>query len=313
MNSLGHHIIVNYHYVEDPSPEWKGIVPCPVAEFERQVRYLAAHYAIVSVEEVFRAAQEGVAEKKCALTFDDGLKDQYENALPILKRYNTRAIFFPITLTFSNRLPTAQKVHVLLSHLTPEDIVKDFNWYMREFYPDRAQQYHIPVHERLTKKRLHEAPAIANLKEVLIILPEDIKARFLRYALKANKLNEAVFTKKLFMSSDELKEITSAGMAIGGHSHSHYASNVVGEEVLQKDIELSLQLLKKELGEMPTVFSYPHGRYSDAAMGVIENAGFAYAVTIEPRAVKNGDNPRAIPRYDTNHLTRFLDETGERA
>jgi len=82
------HIVVMYHYIENPSKERSGIHPCPVAEFERQVKFLSENYNIVSLKELFKAIKSGSDEKFCTLTFDDGLKDQYQNAVPILKKYS---------------------------------------------------------------------------------------------------------------------------------------------------------------------------------------------------------------------------------
>ena len=39
-------------------------------------------------------------KKKFVITFDDGYEDVYENALPILKKYNFQAICFFVTNSF---------------------------------------------------------------------------------------------------------------------------------------------------------------------------------------------------------------------
>jgi len=56
------------------------------------------------------------------------------------------------------------------------------------------------------------------------------------------------------------------------------------------------------IDEEISIFSYPHGRNSDAAARILKSEGFNYAVTIERREVKVGDNPLLIPRYDFTDL-----------
>jgi len=294
------HIIVNYHYIGEPRTA--GIFPCAPSTLERQINFLNEHYRIVSVTEVVKAAAEGSGQRLCALTFDDGLRDQYNNAVPILERHAVRAAFFPITCTFEGRLPAAHKVHVLLSRFSITELIDFFHEFIVEIYPDLKSQYFIPKDRRLTDKRMHEDIPSANFKETLIALPEDIKGRFLRHCFKVNGLSERSLSKALFMSRKEVKELQKSGMLIGGHLHGHYAMSIEDEAFLAKDIQISLEILTELLGAPPEVFSYPHGRYGNVARKVVQGAGFRYALTIERRGVRVGDNPLLVPRYDTADL-----------
>lgn len=296
------HIIVNYHYVQNPSPGSPGIFPCSVGEFERQVKFLSENYKIIPAIEVFEAAQAGSPDKLAAITFDDGLKGQYQNALPILEKYQAKAAFFPITSALFGRLPTAHKVHALLSSISAEEAVGLFNVYLSEFYADLREQYSIPKNRRLTDKRMHESPAAANLKETLIVLPEDIKGRFTRYAFKKLGLNEKKIAASVFMSESEVKDLADRGMTIGNHSHNHYTFDTIGQDTIKSEFNLSQPILTRVLGKAPEIFSYPHGRNNEASRQVLEAEGFKYAFTIEKRGVLKGDDPLAIPRYDTNNF-----------
>jgi len=129
------HVIVNYHYVEDPREDFSGIHPCSVEEFERQVAFLSEHFRIGSIEDVFMAAQSKSAERICALTFDDGLKDQCIYAVPILKKYKASATFFIITGTLEGAVPATHKVHVLLSQYKSDELVDRGNEFFRARVP----------------------------------------------------------------------------------------------------------------------------------------------------------------------------------
>ncbi len=297
------HIIVNYHYVEDPNPKFSGITPCSVPEFDRQVQFLSKNYRIVSVPEVYEAAQAGKADRLCAITFDDGLKDQYQNALPILEKYGASGTFFIITSTFEGRLPPAHKVHILLSKLPIEQSIDTFHGFLKEFYPDLSAQYLIPKDRRLTQKRLHESPANANFKETMITLPEDIKGQFLRYCFKQFKIKEEKISRNLFMSQEEVKDLRARGMVVGNHSHSHYSFDVISEETASNEVKLTSELLSGMLGSAPTIFSYPHGRQGKDSGSVLEPLGMKYAVNIVRKAVEKGDERFSIPRYDTADIS----------
>ncbi len=296
------YISVNYHYVEDPNPKFSGIVPCPVAEFDRQIKLLSENYKIVSIPEVWAAAQTGKSGKFCAITFDDGLKDNYQNAWPILKKYRAPATVFVITSVFEGRLPSAHKMHILLSRRSAEELVDFFNGFVAEFYPDLKDQYFIPKDRRLTPRRLHETPAVANLKETIIALPEDIRGRFLRHSFKIFNINEEKISRNLFISKEELKEMSAAGIELGSHSHGHYVMTGDNEEALRKDIQLSKKIIEEISGVAPRVFSYPHGRVGEMAVKVVREEGFVNGVGIDRGPVLAGQDPYRIPRYDAADL-----------
>lgn len=309
VSSQDKYIIVNYHYVEDPRPGWSGIHPCSVKEFERQIGCLVKNFEIVSVGHVFAFAQKGARGRFCALTFDDGLKGQYDNAAPILNKHKIKGIFFPITSTFEGRLPATHKVHVLLSYSSPVELIDIFHKFIGEFYPDLEASYSIPTGRRLFERRHREDIATANFKETMIGLPEDVKGRFLRYCFKTMRLDEKKLSRQIFMSRNQIIDLRDQGMEIGSHSHGHYSMAAANPEFLKMDVQLSKDILTKIYGKEVTVFSYSHGHYTGYGSEVLKELGFKYAVTIEPRAVLKEDKSLLLPRYDTNDLRDFINKS----
>jgi peptidoglycan/xylan/chitin deacetylase (PgdA/CDA1 family) len=90
--------ILMYHsIVTVPTPENRLTVS--VKTFQRQMRFLKEHhYNLLPLEELAALIREKkpIPPKSVALTFDDGNKDNYTLAFPILKKYNVPAAFFII-------------------------------------------------------------------------------------------------------------------------------------------------------------------------------------------------------------------------
>ncbi|WP_339755317.1 polysaccharide deacetylase family protein [uncultured Winogradskyella sp.] len=64
-------------------------------QFGHQIQWLSKHFKFLYPEEFFEnKPKKGVY---VLLTFDDGYKDNYDIAFPILKKYNSKAIFFVVT------------------------------------------------------------------------------------------------------------------------------------------------------------------------------------------------------------------------
>lgn len=67
--------------------------------FEAQMKYVVDEgYTPLTVKALIKAEMSGtLPEKPIAVTFDDGWKSQYENALPVLQKYNIPATFYIIS------------------------------------------------------------------------------------------------------------------------------------------------------------------------------------------------------------------------
>ncbi len=89
-------IILMYHAIVDRPDYFASVMP---EQFERQMAYLAAHhYPVISLSElVRRLTQKEPLGGSVVITFDDGYRDNYTVAYPILKRYQFPATIFVTT------------------------------------------------------------------------------------------------------------------------------------------------------------------------------------------------------------------------
>jgi peptidoglycan/xylan/chitin deacetylase (PgdA/CDA1 family) len=89
-------VVVAFHRVQDaPDPHGLSV---DRAMFERLCRFFKAHFTVVSlgafVDRLERGAPVG---RHLAITFDDGYRDNFENARPILERLELPATFFVVS------------------------------------------------------------------------------------------------------------------------------------------------------------------------------------------------------------------------
>lgn len=69
-------------------------------DFEKQMEYLKRkNYKIIKLSHLIEKLQKNktIEQKTIVLTFDDGFKDNYTNAFPVLKKYNFPATIFLAT------------------------------------------------------------------------------------------------------------------------------------------------------------------------------------------------------------------------
>jgi uncharacterized lipoprotein YddW (UPF0748 family) len=95
--------ILLYHHIaqlpDNASPAQKRWTLTP-EQFDDQIRWIVKHgFHPVTMAELSGHLKDGLPLplKPIVISFDDGWKDQYNNAFPILKKYNFKATFFIIT------------------------------------------------------------------------------------------------------------------------------------------------------------------------------------------------------------------------
>jgi peptidoglycan/xylan/chitin deacetylase (PgdA/CDA1 family) len=82
-------VMLLYHRVGAGDRE----IDLPIEAFESQLAYLAEHEIVLRLEEALEGKQAG----RVVATFDDGLRDFHEHALPLLVRYRIPAILYLAT------------------------------------------------------------------------------------------------------------------------------------------------------------------------------------------------------------------------
>jgi peptidoglycan/xylan/chitin deacetylase (PgdA/CDA1 family) len=94
--------VITYHHVRPytKTDKWSSRPYITVPEsFEKEMKYLYDNnFNVISVDTFVHGLKIGSLPKKSVvLTFDDGYKDQYEYALPVLMKYHFPATFFIYT------------------------------------------------------------------------------------------------------------------------------------------------------------------------------------------------------------------------
>lgn len=88
--------IITYHSVDDSG----SVVSTSPAVFQRQMKYLSdAGYTSLPLRELVSSLKEGsdLPSKPVVLTFDDGFKNFYSHAFPVLSEYGFTATVFLVT------------------------------------------------------------------------------------------------------------------------------------------------------------------------------------------------------------------------
>lgn len=107
---------VTFHYVGMPETTFPGIHGLDTFQFREAITNLMTGWSLVSINDIVQALDNkgSLPEKACLISLDDGLRCQYEVALPILDDLNVPGAFFVMGAPYTKQKATT--VHQLHSH-----------------------------------------------------------------------------------------------------------------------------------------------------------------------------------------------------
>ncbi len=136
-------------------------------DFEKQMAYLKDNdYVTLSLNELysFLSNEMMIPEKSVVLTFDDGYKDNYVEAYPILKEYDFRAVNFLITGTITNRVHTYTPEYV--QYFSAKELRRGCDVF-------EYQSHTYSFHKKENNKRVKNTPYLLSKSRNEVL--EDIK------------------------------------------------------------------------------------------------------------------------------------------
>jgi len=112
-------IVLMYHRVLAESENKDNLHPgmyVSTLSLDLHLRYLSKYYSIVTLDELqqWKLGRMSFEKTPCVITFDDGWRDNYTNAFPLLKKYDVPATIFLVTgaIDTPDYLSTAQIVEM---------------------------------------------------------------------------------------------------------------------------------------------------------------------------------------------------------
>lgn len=298
-------IAINYHYIREnfdlPYPSIFGIRP---DAFRRQLETLGQWGSFVSQESILQSirGQKPLPEKAFIITFDDGLKEQYQIALPILKELGIPAIFFVNPRVFEEaHVLGVHKIHQLRSVVAPSLLKKKIEDFI--FSQDQGKQLGSYQEKALIHYKYDKAE-ISELKYLLnFVLESSERQQLIDTAFHETFSSEEEVNNSLYMEQKQLKNLYDLGF-LGSHSFEHFPIGTLSRNEQDFQVRQSQKYFTKLLGSPLPSFSYPYGSYEacNGLEGILVDNDFEFAFTMERGINHNLSNSFHLSRFDNNDL-----------
>ena len=286
-------LILSYHrVVDDYTGELQRSIPGLLISRETFRRHLEeaarAGYAFVSLEEALdvMAGRKTAKRDLCVVTFDDGYRDVYRWALPILEDLGIPAtIYLPALYVGTKRRFDHDRLFHLIRVLQDRKLEP-----LYESLPPWSAGLIAPVLQGSVPLSAALDDFIAYHRGAMLRATIDGLERQL--AGEADVLPEQGDV----MDWDEVRTMMGRGISIGAHTLHHTVLTLEPLAQVQQEIRESQAILQRELGRPVVDFAYCNGWYSDVVIQVLRECGFRSAVTTEDLPNVIGGDPFTLKR-----------------
>ncbi len=291
----GHTLILNYHRFS----EGENGTSISARAFAEQVEYLSAHYTLASLSEFagYLGKQE-IPPGLAVITIDDGYRDAYEIAFPILRKHNAPATLFAVAefVEGTTWLWTDKSRH-LMAAASP-------------------QVFEISIEDHKLRLELNggasRAVAAGLINAALKQMSEEAReAAIERLASDLGvKAPERPPAEYRAITWRQAREMADAGVEIGSHTLSHPILTGLSDERLRDEVRQSRDRIQHALGRNVETFCYPNGNYDPRAQLEVARAGYVCAVTTEVGLNNERSDPLALRRIHGEYeLAHFVKNT----
>jgi len=105
------------------------------------------------------------------------------------------------------------------------------------------------------------------------------------------------------LSWGQLKAMEHLGWDIQSHSHSHQIHNIIPEEMLKKEMQISKHEIEYNLQKRVAFYAYPCGSYNTRCLQSLKTIGYTAAFSVHPGLATWNSDIRRLPRIGIDQYT----------
>ena len=305
---------VVFHHFHDFDKHKSSQGSISAKTFEKFINYLSDEYNLLSADIwMEKFLSNTLSQEDIVITFDDALLCQYDIALPVLEKYNLKAFWFLYSsyldsnmekleiyryfrnnffgnveefydsfFTFASRSSLKERIDKSLNNFVPAEYLQEFSLYSDE---DRIFRY-------IRDKVLSENEYFELMDSMIDFYNMDIRE---------------VVT-KLWITKDEIKNLSNLNHMIGLHSHSHPTdiSRYSYEEQLN-EYSINLQKLESITDVKIISMSHPCGKYNNDTLQILEKLGIKVGFRADRKNMEI-EKKYEMARIDHSLLTDLIND-----
>lgn len=294
--------ISNYHYIrENFNSNYPSIFGVTPDLFKKQLLLLKGKGDFISSNDLILNGDEIIKSKDnyYLITFDDGLKEQYNYALPILEELHIPVILFANSRNYQEKKVSAvHKIHLLRSMLSSKEFLSKINHQIdlnsiSDADVEKAQSVYI-----------YDDKETAVLKYLLNFKIDFKIQEVITNVVFKNYFNEDEVLNELYMSEKEIIHLSKRGF-LGSHTHSHFPIGLLKDDEITFELEYSKLFFENLTNTKIETVAYPYGSpeaCTSEVAKIAKKVGYKFGFTTTRGINNQNNNCLLLNRFDCNDM-----------
>ncbi len=291
-------VIFTYHRIcneeQEPGVSYVPGMSVKPGTFEKHLMYIKRHFKVVSLQRLISLLEAGKdIANHCVLTFDDGWRDNYENAYPILKKHGLPATIFLVTdFIGSNNYPWFEQVARILC-----------NSRSSKQNPQLVNPSNHPCLQKIHFFDIISNSYSSDKERINTILQEMKKLTHSEISHVISEMSQYLNTPiasrssvPLFLSWEQIIEMEKNGISFGSHTASHMILTTAREDYVRQQLNRSKEEIESKIGKSIATFCYPNGNFSFKVKEAVMEAGYRSATTSKKGFISARSDPLLLRR-----------------
>ena len=296
-------LVVNYHRVASESPGYRDIAVNP-ATFRSHLEYMLGRgYQFLSLNDyqAYLAGELTLEGDSILLTLDDGYRDNYTAAFPILQELGVPAAVFLCTGSIeTTTLLWWDRVARVVRSTRREGV---HAVHANEGVPE---QVWLMLERSLEGSDERASAMISKLVDWLKAQPADERERII--ATMENAAPPSA-EEPLMLTWDMVREMHGEGISFGAHTVTHPVLSELTPEATRSEILESKRRIEDNLGTEVAAFAYPYGKggyFNTSTVDALRAAGLRWAYTTENGLNTPQSDPYTLRRNGLRDIPRYF-------
>ncbi|HMS82132.1 MAG TPA: polysaccharide deacetylase family protein [Nitrospira sp.] len=258
------------------------------------MEFLKCRFRLLSAHEVGEivCSRKEFPDRSCLITFDDGWKDNYTQAFPILQAFQAPAIIFLTT----GYIGTSKR-----------------------FWHDRLRSVLLAlplscVDGKVTHRSIWRAASVNSVIREVSAIPVPFRRSVIEEITQAwkwfgdsereQKIQEIELiagmsseaTTPAMLSWEDVAVMAAGGIEFGSHTVSHVLLDQVSGEEMRAELRASKEVLEYRLKQPVEFVAYPNGNYNNEVLAASKECGYLAGFTCEVGSNVTSDRPFVLKR-----------------
>jgi peptidoglycan/xylan/chitin deacetylase (PgdA/CDA1 family) len=270
--------ILTYHRIL-PKPIIEQVYSSPdiivsSQSFEKQMQFIAETCNAISLKSYIVSVKNQLTlpKRTVIITFDDGWKDNFNYAFPILKRLKIPATIFLTTGYIEQKdIFWQEQIRYLLHIIKDNKQTKlELKNYLIKFKND------LPELSKISSLNIIDDE---NIITILKSIDQKLHNNFINELMKILNYPQLPYHMHDFLDWNDIRIMKNHGLEFGSHTVNHLLLDKTDKDTLWNELKKSKEQIEMRIGEEVYALAYPNGNFNNDVIEAAQKTGYLCAVT----------------------------------